>query len=179
MCEAQVSGDSKLAAPVKRASPGITLMDASDFDLRLAAITLALSDLEELGRVEPGRNPTEVLFAAPPGTKVIRKGLTVLAVGGISGGCVWFVHTEHAEALEPADKKRMYYVLKDYLMSYLQDWYDTTGTHCTLSNKVSLDNTQHIRLLTSLGATFASPADFVYLNGNAFVPFHFTSAPGV
>lgn len=148
---------------------------ANYLHLFLAAINLAQSDREEMDRMESGRDPINVLTAASDDPTVMHisddKG-NVLAVGGHSEGNIWFVHTTHAERLGMRDRWQMLRLLTNHLVSIKRaaiaerpkDTYHFT-------NIVSELNRPHIKLLTHLGATWATEP-FTH-NGHEFKQFFF------
>ena len=144
------------------------LHKANYLHLYLAAFDLAQSDREEMDRVEPGRDPINVLTASAgdPTVRAISDDRgAVLAVGGTSGGIIWFVHTETAERLSLRDKKRMLRLLEGYLLAQL-----IVHEH-PFTNIVSVHNRKHIKLLRFLGAEFDREVRWV--NGSMFLQFYF------
>lgn len=151
------------------------LHKANYLHLYLAAFDLAQSDREEMDRVEPGRDPIDVLTAAAGDPTVMAisddRG-AVLAVGGTSEGIIWFVHTETAERLSMRDRKVMLRMLDDYLLSVkVQALKLSAFDSYHFTNIVSVDNHKHIKLLKFLGAEF--DREVQWRNGSMFLQFYF------
>lgn len=121
--------------------------------LYLAALALSLSDRQEMDCIQSGRDPVDVLTASEninENTYTITdyKG-SVLAVGGIYAGSIWFVHTTHAEKLSHRHKLKMFRLLRDHLKAVHE-----ANPYTTFGNMVSVENLKHQRLLHLLGANF-------------------------
>lgn len=130
--------------------------------LRTAADDLSKGDLQEFHCMIANRDPRDVLPAAlNEDTHAILAGSFVIAVGGVTDDCIWFVTTNAREMLGKAERKQFYKLLKEHLA-------DVRDKHNRIfTNLVSKDNALHIRLLESLGATFQtghtmSPAGFPF-----------------
>lgn len=127
-------------------------------DLQEASGNLSKGDLEEFHCNIPNRDPKDVLpWALDETTMAIKVGALVLAVGGHKGGDIWFVTTTVVDRLSKVQRMGFYRILKEHLWSLPGNY----------TNKVSINNKTHIRLLESLGATFAertvmSPAGFAF-----------------
>ncbi|WP_426101482.1 phage protein Gp13 family protein [Pseudomonas sp. PSPC3-3] len=136
---------------------------ATAADLLAAANDLSPGDLAEFQALHGSqRCPVAVLTEAlDDTTHAIKCGALVLAVGGHGNGIIWFVTTNVIGMLSRAERFRFYRILKDHYRSL-------KGTqNFQYSNCVSTANHAHIRLLESLGATFAkensmSPAGFQF-----------------
>ncbi|WYW04386.1 internal virion protein [Pseudomonas phage vB_PpuP-Kurepalu-2] len=130
-------------------------------DLLQAAGNLAQADLDEFHSHKAGRDPRDFLPAyLDETTRSIKVGSLVLAVGG-SKDCLWFVTTTIVDQLTKGERMRFYRLLKGHLKGLRKEG------HQALTNFVSVNNKPHIRLLESLGATFAegitmSPAGFAF-----------------
>lgn len=130
-------------------------------DLYAASLDLSTGDLNEFHCMKAGRQPWEVLpNALDETTHAIKLGALVLAVGGHKD-CIWFVTTRLVETLSKAQRIRFYRILKDHFAEISE----RLPMDKQLTNFVSVDNHAHIRLLETLGATFAegytmSPAGF-------------------
>lgn len=125
------------------------LTQATKRDLEEAAGNLSFADLQEFHSHTRGRDPSETLPAClDETTMVIKVGALVLAVGG-SKNCLWFVTTNVVQSLTKGQRIRFYKLLHGHLKG-LRD-----SGHQHLTNFVSVDNWDHIRLLNSLGAVFA------------------------
>lgn len=151
------------------------LHKANYLHLYLAAFDLAQSDREEMDRVGPGRDPIDVLTASAGDPTVMAisddRG-AVLAVGGTEGGIIWFVHTETAERLSMRDKKKMLWLLDDYLLTVkVKALKRSAFDSYHFTNIVSVDNHKHIKLLKFLGAEF--DRNVVMKNGSMFLQFFF------
>lgn len=151
------------------------LEKANRSHLQRAALDLSSSDREEMERIEPGRNPVEVLAIAAddPTIHHISDHMgNVLAVGGHAECFIWFVHTRHADALKPSGKRQMLKLLKGHLQQIKQaaalgrpdDFFHFT-------NIVSMDNRTHVKLLTHLGAVWCDTERTI--NGHVFKQFYF------
>ncbi|TKK39959.1 DUF2833 domain-containing protein [Pseudomonas fluorescens] len=132
-------------------------------DLRAAANDLSTGDLAEFRALHgDSKCPVEVLVdALDATTHAIKCGALVLAVGGHGNGIIWFVTTNVVHRLKRAQRFQFYKILKEHYHSLegIQNF--------QYSNCVSTANHAHIRLLESLGATFAkensmSPAGFQF-----------------
>ena len=124
------------------------LSKATKRDLEIAANDLSLGDLNEFHSHIAGRDPRDHLpNYLDETTLVIKLGSLVLAVGG-SKDCLWFVTTNVIHNLTKAQRMQFYRILKGHL-SVLR-----LQGHQRLTNYVSADNHDHIRLLNSLGAVF-------------------------
>lgn len=138
------------------------LIPASKAILKKAASDLCASDLNEFHSMETGRDPVKVFSELDPkGCHAIMLGALVVAVGGAGRHDIWFVTTNVVHTLTPQQRKQFYRILKDHL-SWVKHVH--SGIH---TNWVSVSNTNHIRLLTKLGATFnegifMSPAGFAF-----------------
>jgi hypothetical protein len=129
------------------------LTKATKRDLEIAADDLSRGDLDEFHSNIQGRDPRAVLpDAHDETTMVIKVGSLVLAVGG-SKECLWFVTTNVVGMLTKAERFRFYRLLKDHLTGLRVE--SELYSNKALTNFVSVDNHAHIRLLNSLGATFA------------------------
>jgi hypothetical protein len=151
------------------------LHKANYLHLFLAAFDLAQSDREEMDRVEPGRDPIDVLTASAgdPTTMAITdfRG-AVLAVGGTCDGIIWFVHTKTAERLSMRDRKSMLGLLAEHLVSVkLTAIKANPDDYFHFTNIVSVDNHRHLKLLKHLGAEFATQVK--WKNGSMFLQFFF------
>lgn len=125
------------------------LTQATKRDLGEAAGNLSSADLQEFHSHTSGRDPSVVLPAClDETTMAIKVGALVLAVGG-SKNCLWFVTTNVVKELTKGQRMRFYKLLHGHLKG-LRD-----RGHQHLTNFVSVDNWDHIRLLNSLGAVFA------------------------
>lgn len=124
------------------------LTKASKWHLEAAARDLCQGDLQEFHSHTAGRDPRDhIPNYLDETTMVISMGALVLAVGG-SKDCLWFVTTNVVDLLTKAQRFQFYRLLKGHLEECRKQ-----GT--PLTNFVSVDNHAHIRLLKSLGATFA------------------------
>ncbi|NWB47042.1 phage protein Gp13 family protein [Pseudomonas gingeri] len=136
---------------------------ATQGDLWSAANNLSHGDLKEFHSLQAGRNPLDAFPSyLDETTHAIRYGAFVLAVGGHAQGVIWFVTTNVIDMLTKAERFRFYRILKDHLMAIKGE-----SEGLTFTNVVSVENHAHIRLLESLGATFAtgqlmSPAGFKF-----------------
>lgn len=132
-------------------------------DLETAAGDLCKSDLEEFHMHTSNRDPREVLpKCLDETTHAIVLGSLVLAVGG-SHDCLWFVTTNVVHMLTQGQRITFYRLLK----GHLEDVKDRSAFNKQLTNYVSVQNTAHIRLLDSLGASWSnvlsmSPAGFAF-----------------
>lgn len=149
---------------------------ANYIQLFMAGLYLAQSDREEMDRVLPGRNPIDVLTAVSQDPTVMHisddRG-NVLAVGGHSEGSIWFVHTEHAERLNLRGRMRMLRLLSDHLIHIKRDAAAKRPADTYhFTNIVSVENTQHIKLLNYLGATWWDGGP-LHHNGHEFRQFFF------
>lgn len=148
---------------------------ANYLHLYLAAITLAQSDREEMDRLEPGRDPIDVLTASsgdPTIHHISDDCGNVLAVGGHSGGIIWFVHTTRAEQLSHGDKLRMFRLLGAHLLNIkLEAHWVSPRDEFHFTNIVSDANVAHRKLLTCLGAAWLKEPQVI--NGHEFRQFFF------
>lgn len=125
------------------------ITQATKRDLENAANDLCKGDLQEFHSHTAGRDPRDHLpNYLDETTRTIKLGSLVLAVGG-SKDCLWFVTTNVVEMLTKAQRFEFYRLLKGHLKGLREEG------HQSLTNMVSVDNHSHIRLLESLGATFA------------------------
>jgi hypothetical protein len=126
------------------------IVKAKRWHLEAAANDLSKGDLEEFHSHIPNRNPRDVIpECLDETTHAIVLGALVLAVGGSHGGCIWFVTTNVVDMLTKGERIRFYKILKKHYGSL-------KGTqNFEYTNFVSVDNHSHIRLLNSLGASFA------------------------
>jgi hypothetical protein len=136
---------------------------ATKHDLIEASKNLCKGDFEEFHMHTANRDPREVLpECLDETTHAIVLGSLVLAVGG-SKDCLWFVTTSVVDHLTKAQRITFYRLLK----GHLDDVKDRVAFSKQLTNYVSVQNTAHIRLLDSLGASwsslmFMSPAGFAF-----------------
>lgn len=142
--------------------------------LHKAALDLAKSDREEMDRIEPNRDPIDVLTASsgdPTIHTITDERGSVLAVGGHEGGLIWFVHTETAERLGATDRRRMFWLLVTHLLGIKREAIRERPQDCFhFTNIVSAENRKHRKLLATLGAEFdRSPRQ---LNGHDFIQFY-------
>ena len=141
------------------------LTQATKRDLEIAADDLCKSDLQEFHSHTAGRDPRDYLPSyLDETTRAIKLGSLVLAVGG-SKDCLWFVTTNVVDMLTKGERMRFYRILKGHLEGLRIE--SELYSNKSLTNFVSVDNKPHIRLLESLGATFAkgitmSPAGFAF-----------------
>lgn len=139
------------------------IQKATQAMLSQAADALSINDLDEFHMWQSNRNPRDVLpLCLDETTMAITEGSIVLAIGG-SQGCLWFVTTIYVEKLTMGEKLKFFKLLKEHL----NDVKDRVPFCQQLTNKVSLINTPHIRLLNALGATWSnvitmSPAGFAF-----------------
>ncbi|QNJ57474.1 internal virion protein A / acetyltransferase [Pseudomonas phage Waldo5] len=125
------------------------LTQATKRDLEEAASNLSFNDLCEFHSNIRGRDPAVVLPAClDETTMVIKVGALVLAVGG-SKQCLWFVTTTVVDQLTKGQRIRFYKLLHGHLKGLRE------SGHPYLTNFVSVDNWDHIRLLDALGAKYA------------------------
>lgn len=150
------------------------LHKANYLHLYLAAFDLAQSDREEMDRVEPGRDPIDVLTASTgdPTTMAITDAQgAVLAVGGTADGIIWFVHTKAAERLTVGGKRRMFWLLAEHLIQVKsQAVCERPQDHFHFTNIVSRLNWKHRKLLKTLGAEFDGRIQKI--NGHEFLQFY-------
>lgn len=148
---------------------------ANYLHLYLAALDLSQSDREEMDRIEAGRDPIDVLTASSddPTVMYIADDLgRVLAVGGHAESLIWFVHTNRAKALSPSGKIKMFRLLAGHLVKIKREAVKARPEdHYHFTNIVSVENTDHIRLLTLLGAVWVDRPYFH--NGHEFRQFFF------
>lgn len=151
------------------------LHKANYLHLYLAAVSLSVSDREEMDRMHPGRDPVDVLTASSDDPTVMaisdERG-NVLAVGGHSNRFIWFVHTRHAELLDQKGRLQMFAILRDHLVGIKQEamqFLPDATFHFT--NLVSVENTKHRKLLDTLGAVFLPETSS--FNGHDFKQFLF------
>lgn len=125
------------------------LIQAQKWHLEAAANDLYEGDLDEFHSHIAGRDPRKIMPSyLDETTRAIMLGNLVLAVGG-SKNCLWFVTTKVVDILTKAQRIRFYKMLKEHLEGLRKEG------HQFLTNYVHVDNHAHIRLLNSLGATFA------------------------
>lgn len=127
-----------------------------------AAYLASAGDRAEFNKMIAGRDMATVLLGSLDETSrsIVHDG-KILAVGG-SPDCLWFITTTHVDNLTPSERVDMLRLLKDHLEECRQRLRPDQMT-----NMVWSGNTQHIRLLTHLGARFAdfeaqSPAGFPF-----------------
>lgn len=119
--------------------------------LKEAALTLSAGDRAEFEAMKPGRNVELVLLRSLGETSrtILDRSDRVIAVGG-SRGCLWFVTTMFVQHLSGLEKRQFLRLLKDHLACVRK-----FSPPEELSNVVHEANTQHVRLLNHLGASWA------------------------
>lgn len=121
-------------------------------DLIEVSENLSPSDLADFNGMQAGRNPVEVFTKAlDETTHVIKSGGHVLAAGGHSEGGIWLITTWHVSKLSIAERFRFYRTIKAHLAQIK----DQAPSDVALTNYVAVQNHEHVRLLTKLGAVLS------------------------
>ena len=118
-----------------------TLQDAS-------RIVISGDDLMEFNAYDPNRDLTATLIShLSESSVVLTHNGSVLAYGGNSGDCVWFLTDDRVNYLAYAEKLCMLETIKRY-RDLMLDQYGTIWNYVWVNNK------SHIKFLKRLGAEF-------------------------
>lgn len=114
----------------------------------VSRIVLSGDDLREFAAYNPYRDLTETLIGhLTESSVVLVDGSNVLAYGGNSGDCVWFLTDQRVNSLSYSKKLEML----EHIKSYRDLMLDQYGT---IWNYVWVGNKSHIKFLKRLGAEF-------------------------
>ena len=114
----------------------------------VSRLVLSGDDLREFEALNPNRDLTETLIGhLTESSVVLVNGATVLAYGGNSGDCVWFLTDHRVNSLSYTEKMEMVDRIKGYRDLMLDQF-------TVLWNYVWSGNKSHIRFLKLLGAKF-------------------------
>lgn len=114
----------------------------------VSRIVLSGDDLREFAAYNPHRDLMETLVGhLSESSVVLIHGTDVLAYGGNSGDCVWFLTDHRVNFLSYAEKLEMVEHIREY-RDLMLDQYGTIWNYVWWRNK------SHIRFLKRLGAKF-------------------------
>jgi len=144
----------------------LRLVYAKRWHFGCVAARMDPADIEEI-QAAIGLSPTDAMRTAYEATHlenlaILDENDIVYSVGGFSKiGLVWFVVTKEVAEFSLKEKLQVFRLIKQMRDHVL------TNVHPTLYNTVYKKNTQHLKLLELLGATFEeihTDSDFLLFN---------------